>query len=66
MLPSKNLLTIKHFGPMFTPSNEAALGLYQLSSEDNKNTPKHFNSEKEAIDAYHRNELQVGDRVIIK
>lgn len=66
MLPSKNLLTIKHFGPMFTPSNEAALGLYQLSSEDNKNKAKHFNSEKDVISAYDNGELSVGDRVHVK
>jgi biotin carboxyl carrier protein len=66
MLPSKNLLTIKSFSPIYVPSNEAALGLYQASTEDNKNEPVHFDTEQEAINAYQNGQLHVGDRVKIK
>lgn len=66
MLPSKNLLSVRSFNPMYVPSNEAALGLYQLSTEDNKNKPLEFKSEEEAIQAFHDGRAHPGDRVIIK
>lgn len=65
MLPSKNLLTVRGFSPLYTPSNEAALGLYQMSTEDNKNKPQHFATEEEMEAAFNAGKLSVGDRVII-
>ena len=66
MLPSKNLLSVRSFSPLYVPSNEAALGMYQASSEDNKNAPVHFDSEADVIKAFNEGKLGVGDRVTIK
>ncbi len=65
MLPSKNLLTVRGFSPLYTPSNESALGLYQMSTEDNKNKAQHFASQEEVINAFNQGKLSVGDHVII-
>lgn len=65
MLPSKNLLSVRSFSPLYTPSNEASLGLYQCSTEDNKNKPHHFATEKDVIHAFQHGKLTVGDRVHI-
>lgn len=65
MLPSRNLLTVRGFSPLYTPSNEAALGLYQASTEDNHNEPKHFNTEAEMEAAFNAGKLSIGDHVII-
>jgi DNA-directed RNA polymerase beta' subunit len=66
MLPSKNLLSPKSFQPVLIPSNEAALGLYSLSTENNHNTPKKFKTEKEVVNAYNKGELAAGDQVEIE
>jgi len=66
MLPSRNLLSVRSFTPLYTPSNEAALGMYQLSSEDNKNKPIEFENEHEVIKAYQDGKLSAGDRINIK
>ena len=66
MLPSKNILSVRGFSPIYTPSNESALGIYQMSTEDNKNKPIEFKSEKEAIAAFHDGKVSVGDRYVIK
>ena len=63
MLPSKNLLSIKDFSPMYVPSNEAALGLFQSSTEDNKNTAKSFENSEAVVRAFEKGQLSVGDRV---
>lgn len=65
MLPSRNLLSPKNFAPMYMPSNEAALGLYQASTENKKQPVKKFKTEKEVIDAFNRGELDAGDQVEI-
>jgi hypothetical protein len=66
MLPSKNLLSVRSFTPLYTPSNESALGIYQASSEDNKNEAKHFDTDADVIRAFNAGHLGVGDRVIVK
>lgn len=66
MLPSQNIINPKNFKPAYVPSNEAALGLFQASIEDNKNTPIKFKSEQEVIDAFQKGKLAVGDRVEIE
>jgi hypothetical protein len=63
MLPSKNLLSAKSFSPVLIPSNESALGLYSLSTENNKNTPKKFANEAEVIAAYKKGHIAEGDQV---
>ena len=65
MLPSKNLLSPKNMAPIYTPSNEAALGMYQLSTEHNGGTPKKFKTEKDVVEAYRKGELVPGDPVEI-
>jgi hypothetical protein len=65
MLPSKNLFSAKSFSPVLIPSNEAALGLYSLSTEKNNKPPKKFKTETDVIAAYHKGELEEGDQVII-
>jgi len=65
MLPSKNLLSAKNFAPVLIPSNEAALGLYSLSTEKSGKAAKKFKTEKEVVAAYHRGELGEGDPVEI-
>jgi hypothetical protein len=65
MLPSKNLLGPASFAPMYVPSNEASLGLFQLSTEDKKNTPKHYKTEAEVLKAFEKGELMPGDNVKI-
>lgn len=65
MLPSKNLLSPKTLAPMYTPSNEAALGMFQSSTENKKNASKKFTDHKAVVDAFNRGELEIGDNVHI-
>jgi hypothetical protein len=66
MLPSKNLLTVRGFTPLYTPSNEAALGMYQMSTEDEGNEkPLKFDSEKDVMDAFNQGKVGVGTRIIV-
>lgn len=65
MLPSKNLLGPASFAPMYVPSNEASLGLFQLSTEDKKNEPKHYKTEADVVRAFEKGELMPGDNVKI-
>ena len=63
MIPSKNLLSAKTFAPTLVPSNESALGLYNLSTVDKHNTPKKFKTEQDVLRAYKSGELEEGDAV---
>lgn len=65
MLPSKNLLFAKSFQPSMLPLNESALGLYNLSTSNNKNLPKKYTSEADVIADYNAGKLQEGDQVEI-
>ena len=65
MLPSRNLISPKTFAPMYIPSNEAALGLFQSSTEDKQNVIKKYPTESAVIQAYHDGTLEPGDRVEI-
>lgn len=66
MLPSKNLLTIRSFTPLYAPSNESSLGLFQLSTEDNKNKSQEFDSDEAVFHAFTAGKVAPGDRVTIK
>lgn len=66
MLPSKNLLTIRSFTPLYAPSNESSLGLFQLSTEDNKNKPIEFNTEEDVVEAFKAGKVAPGDRIVVK
>ena len=65
MLPSRNLLSPKTIAPVYTPSNEAALGLFQLSTEHKGGAPKKYKTEKEVVEAYKKGLLHPGDPVEI-
>lgn len=65
MMPSSNLISPRSFSPMFTPSNEAALGLYLASTENNKKETKKFKNEQEALAAFKMGKVGVGDNVEI-
>lgn len=63
LLPEKNLIYHRTFSPIYTPSNEAATGLFAASYEDNKNKPKKYNSPQEVVKDFLAGKLDVGDRV---
>lgn len=64
MLPSKSLLSPKTFQPMFVPSNESALGLYQMSTETSSAVGvQSYKTQKDVVDAFHQGKLHIGDRV---
>jgi hypothetical protein len=63
LLPEKNLIYHRTFSPIFTPSNEAATGLFAASFEDNKNTPKKYSSPQDVVKDFLAGKLDVGDRV---
>ena len=66
MLPSKNLLTVRGFSPLYTPSNEAALGMYQMSTEREDNKPVHFDNTQQVLDAYNQGKVNIGTQIIVK
>jgi hypothetical protein len=63
LLPEKNLIYHRTFSPIYTPSNEAATGLFAASYEDNKNKPKKYSSPQEVVKDFLAGKLDVGDRV---
>lgn len=63
LLPEKNLIYHRTFSPIYTPSNEAATGLFAASYEDNKNKPHHYNSPQEVVRDFLAGKLDIGDRV---
>lgn len=65
MMPSRNLRSVRDFGVHYVPKNEFLMGLYLASAKDNKNSPRVFKDKKSALDAYHRGEIDLGDRVVI-
>jgi DNA-directed RNA polymerase beta' subunit len=65
LLPEKNLIYHRTFSPMYTPSNEAATGLFAASYEENKSTPKKYNSEQDVVRDFIAGKLDIGDRVEI-
>ena len=63
LLPEKNLIYHRTFQPIYTPSNEAATGLFAASFEDKKNKPIKYNSPQEVVRDFLAGKLDVGDRV---
>jgi hypothetical protein len=63
LLPEKNLIYHRTFAPIYTPSNEAATGLFAASFEDKKNTPKKYASVQAVVSDFLSGKLDVGDRV---
>jgi len=65
MMPSKNLKAVRDFQVHYLPRNEFMLGLYLASSSDKKGGKRVFRSKADAVAAYQRGEIEVGDRVVI-
>jgi DNA-directed RNA polymerase beta' subunit len=65
LLPEKNLIYHRTFKPIYTPSNEAATGLFAASYENNHNTPKKYSSAQEVVKDFLAGKLDIGDRVEI-
>ena len=63
LLPEKNLIYHRTFSPIFTPSNEAAVGLFAASYEDNKNKPTKYSSVADVVKDFKAGKLDVGDRI---
>ncbi len=63
LLPEKNLIYHRTFSPIFTPSNEAAVGLFAASYEDNKNKPIKYGNVAEIVRDFKAGKLDVGDRI---
>jgi len=66
MLPSKNLFSVANFKAHYVPQADFQTGIYLASSRiDRKARPRIFSSKQEAINAYHRGEIDVDTPVQI-
>jgi DNA-directed RNA polymerase subunit beta' len=65
LLPSKNLLNVTRFDANYLPTMEYVGGLHAASTKDNKKPPAVFKSTKDALAAYHRGEIDAGQKVEI-
>jgi DNA-directed RNA polymerase subunit beta len=66
MLPSANLLGAANFKPMYKPTHEYVGGLYAASARvDKKNKPKVFQTQADAVRAYHRGDINVDSEIEI-
>lgn len=63
LLPEKNLIYHRTFSPIYTPSNEAAVGLFAASYEDNKNKPMKYANRKDVLRDFFAGKLDIGDRI---
>ena len=65
LLPSKNLLSVSTFEPIHQPTQEYIGGLYAASTGRSKKPTRTFRTTEDAIKAYRRGEIGVGQRVEI-
>lgn len=71
LLPSKNLFDLKTFSPIYKPSNEFALGLYNLTAPKKKQDgkakgdPIRFRSLEDMLKALKRGEIKRSAEVVI-
>jgi DNA-directed RNA polymerase beta subunit len=65
MLPSRNLKAVQDFDVHYYPQHEYQMGLYQASTKKSKKGPVRFRSVKDALAAYKRGDIDVGDEVVI-
>ena len=63
MLPSKNLLSPKNMLPMYTPSNESALGLFNLSTAKSDKKAIKYNTKADVIRDWQSGKLKEDDNV---
>lgn len=66
MLPSKNLRSPADFATLWSPRQEFLEGLYRATTANKKGMPRVFADVKDVLAAYHRGEIDAGDRVIVK
>jgi hypothetical protein len=65
LLPEKNLIYHRTFSPIYTPSNEAATGLFAASYEDSKGKVHKYQSAQEVVRDFMSGKISIGDRVEI-
>jgi hypothetical protein len=66
LLPSRNLLSASDFDVQYTPAQEYLGGLWAASArKDIKKPVRTFQSKTDAIRAYRRGEIGIGQRVEI-
>jgi len=63
LMPSRNLLAAGDFDVNYSPSMEYVGGLWAASSERDKKPVRSFRSKKDALRAYARGEINVGQRI---
>lgn len=66
LMPSKNLFAVKDFDVHYTPKQEFLHGLYLASTQKKKGAVKTFRSKEDAIRAYKRGEIGLGDQVEVR
>lgn len=65
MLPSRNLLSVSEFRPMYQPSQEYLGGLYAATTAKGDEKPLAFRTRAEAIQAFRKGIGSLGQHVII-
>lgn len=65
LLPSRNLLSTSDFGVHYIPSQEYVGGLWAASTRTDAGPPRVFTAKKDAIAAYKRGEIGIGQTVEI-
>jgi len=65
MMPSRNLLSVSEFRPMYQPSQEYLGGLYAATSARTNDQPMRFKTKTEAIQAFKRGLGHLGQQVEI-
>jgi len=65
LMPSRNLFAVSDFDVHYMPSQEYIGGLWAASTKVDKSPPRVFKTKKDAIAAYRRGEIGVGQRVEI-
>lgn len=61
MTPSRNLLDVANFKPMYAPTQEFLYGLYELSQRNNRSRPRVFSNRSQALAAFRRGEINADD-----
>jgi DNA-directed RNA polymerase beta' subunit len=66
LMPSKNLYAVKDFDVHYTPKQEFLHGLFLASTQKKKGSVKTFRSKQDALNAYKRGEIGLGDQVDVR
>jgi DNA-directed RNA polymerase subunit beta' len=65
LLPSRNLLSAAKFDVHYTPTHEYVGGLWEASRAKENTKPRIFRNRRDAIAAYRRGDISVGQRIEI-